>query len=49
MKQLMKRFEKRFKGSLARRTPVVISGRLGDDAKQYQIRAVRKALAEAKQ
>jgi predicted RNA binding protein YcfA (HicA-like mRNA interferase family) len=30
-------------------TPVVISGKLGDDAKQYQIRAVRKALAMSKQ
>lgn len=26
--------------------PVTISGKLGDDARQYQIRAVRKALAE---
>ena len=25
---------------------VTISGKLGDDAKQYQVRAVRKALAE---
>jgi predicted RNA binding protein YcfA (HicA-like mRNA interferase family) len=28
--------------------PVVISGRPGDDAKHYQIRAVRSALAELK-
>jgi predicted RNA binding protein YcfA (HicA-like mRNA interferase family) len=27
--------------------PITISGRLGEDAKQYQIRAVRLALAEA--
>jgi predicted RNA binding protein YcfA (HicA-like mRNA interferase family) len=26
--------------------PVTISGRLGDDAKQYQIRAVRRAIAQ---
>jgi predicted RNA binding protein YcfA (HicA-like mRNA interferase family) len=26
--------------------PVTISGKLGDDAKQYQIRAVRSAIAE---
>jgi len=26
--------------------PITISGRLGDDAKQYQIRAVRTAIAE---
>jgi len=26
--------------------PVTISGKLGDDAKQYQIRAVKRALAE---
>jgi predicted RNA binding protein YcfA (HicA-like mRNA interferase family) len=26
--------------------PVTISGKLGDDAKQYQVRAVRSALAE---
>jgi predicted RNA binding protein YcfA (HicA-like mRNA interferase family) len=26
--------------------PITISGKLGDDAKQYQIRAVRNALAE---
>lgn len=26
--------------------PVTISGKLGDDAKHYQIRAVRQALAE---
>lgn len=26
--------------------PVTISGKLGDDAKHYQVRAVRKALAE---
>jgi predicted RNA binding protein YcfA (HicA-like mRNA interferase family) len=30
-------------------TPVVISGKLGDDAKEYQIRAVRMALAKSKQ
>lgn len=28
--------------------PITISGKLGDDAKQYQIRAVRNALAELK-
>ena len=28
--------------------PVTISGKLGDDAKQYQIRAVRKVLEELK-
>jgi predicted RNA binding protein YcfA (HicA-like mRNA interferase family) len=28
--------------------PVTISGKLGDDAKQYQVRAVRSALAELK-
>jgi len=27
--------------------PVTISGKLGDDAKQYQLRAVRRALEEA--
>ena len=26
--------------------PVTISGKLGDDAKHYQIRAVRRAIAE---
>lgn len=26
--------------------PITISGRLGDDARQYQIRAVRRALGE---
>jgi predicted RNA binding protein YcfA (HicA-like mRNA interferase family) len=26
--------------------PVTISGKLGDDAKQYQVRAVRRALSE---
>jgi predicted RNA binding protein YcfA (HicA-like mRNA interferase family) len=26
--------------------PITISGKLGDDAKQYQIRAVRPAIAE---
>jgi len=26
--------------------PITISGKLGDDAKQYQIRAVRAAIAE---
>jgi predicted RNA binding protein YcfA (HicA-like mRNA interferase family) len=26
--------------------PITISGKLGDDAKQYQIRAVRSAIAE---
>ena len=30
-------------------TPVAASGKLGDDAKPYQIRAVREALAELKQ
>ena len=29
------------------REPVTISGKLGDDAKPYQIRAVRRALEEA--
>lgn len=28
--------------------PITISGKLGDDAKQYQVRAVRSALAELK-
>jgi predicted RNA binding protein YcfA (HicA-like mRNA interferase family) len=28
------------------RKPVTISGKLGDDAKQYQVRAVRLALEE---
>lgn len=28
--------------------PVTISGKLGDDAKNYQIRAVEKAIQEAK-
>ncbi|WP_376692973.1 type II toxin-antitoxin system HicA family toxin [Wenzhouxiangella sp. EGI_FJ10409] len=28
--------------------PVTISGKLGDDAKKYQIRAVDKAVQEAK-
>jgi len=28
--------------------PITISGRLGDDAKQYQVRAVRLALEELK-
>ncbi len=26
--------------------PITISGKLGDDAKEYQIRAVKRALAE---
>ena len=26
--------------------PITISGKLGDDAKQYQVRAVRSAIAE---
>jgi predicted RNA binding protein YcfA (HicA-like mRNA interferase family) len=26
--------------------PITISGKLGDDAKQYQIRAVERAIAE---
>ena len=26
--------------------PVTVSGKLGDDAKQYQIRAIRNAIAE---
>lgn len=30
------------------RKPVVISGKLGDDAKHYQVRAVRLALEESK-
>jgi len=29
--------------------PVTISGKLGDDAKKYQIRAVEKAVQEAKE
>ena len=29
-------------------TPITVSGKLGDDAKPYQIRAVRDALAELK-
>lgn len=29
--------------------PVTISGQLGDDAKQYQERAVKRAIAEAHQ
>jgi predicted RNA binding protein YcfA (HicA-like mRNA interferase family) len=29
-----------------RSLPVTISGRLGDDAKPYQVRAIRKALEE---
>ena len=28
--------------------PITISGRLGDDAKHYQIRAVRRAIEESK-
>ena len=28
--------------------PVTISGKLGDDAKHYQVRAVRKVVAETK-
>jgi len=28
--------------------PITISGALGDDAKQYQIRAVKRAVEEAK-
>jgi hypothetical protein len=28
--------------------PITISGKLGDDAREYQIRAVRKALAEGR-
>ena len=28
--------------------PVTISGRLGDDAKMYQVRAVRRAIEETK-
>ena len=28
--------------------PITISGKLGDDAKQYQVRAVRKMLEELK-
>lgn len=31
------------------RKPVTISGKLGDDAKHYQVRAVRLALEEVKQ
>ena len=30
------------------RKPITISGKLGDDAKQYQVRAVRLALEELK-
>ena len=30
------------------RKPVTISGKLGDDAKQYQVRAVRLALEEVR-
>jgi len=30
------------------RKPITISGKLGDDAKHYQIRAVRLALEESK-
>ena len=30
------------------RRPVTVSGRLGDDAKQYQIRAVQAAIEESK-
>ena len=29
--------------------PVTISGKLGDDAKAYQVRAVRRAIEEAKE
>lgn len=29
--------------------PVTISGKIGDEAKHYQVRAVRQALEEAKQ
>jgi predicted RNA binding protein YcfA (HicA-like mRNA interferase family) len=29
--------------------PITISGKLSDDAKQYQIRAVRSAIAEVEQ
>ncbi|MDE0458692.1 MAG: type II toxin-antitoxin system HicA family toxin [Chromatiales bacterium] len=28
--------------------PVTVSGRLGDDARQYQIRAVRRAIRESR-
>jgi len=28
--------------------PITISGKLGDDAKQYQVRAVGRAIAELK-
>jgi predicted RNA binding protein YcfA (HicA-like mRNA interferase family) len=31
------------------REPVTISGKLGDDAKPYQIRAVRRAVEKAEQ
>jgi predicted RNA binding protein YcfA (HicA-like mRNA interferase family) len=31
------------------RKPVTISGKLGDDAKHYQVRAVRLAVEESKQ
>ena len=31
------------------RKPLTISGKLGDEAKQYQLRAVRQALEETKQ
>ncbi|MCK8603641.1 type II toxin-antitoxin system HicA family toxin [Desulfoferrobacter suflitae] len=30
------------------RRPVTVSGQLGDDAKQYQLRAVRLAIEESK-
>jgi predicted RNA binding protein YcfA (HicA-like mRNA interferase family) len=29
--------------------PITISGKLGDDAKQYQVRAVRSAIAEVEE
>lgn len=29
--------------------PITISGKLGDDAKHYQVRAVRRAIEESKQ
>ena len=28
--------------------PITISGKLGDDAKQYQVKAVQKAIEESK-
>ncbi len=30
------------------KAPITLSGRLGDDAKRYQVRAVRRAIDESK-